>query len=144
LAEKIHFKIKNADVEIEYEGPLAEANKRYDKAFDWVSTIKPTNGNGKEKQNNGNTQIDTDNNKKDNRGGARKAIYPKYIQKAKDEGFFKTKRSLIEVEAKFRDLGAPVTGKRTQIHNALMNDTKKDGSKLHATKENEVWSYWED
>jgi hypothetical protein len=82
--------------------------------------------------------------KKSNRGGRNKAIYPKYIQKAKTDGFFKTKKTIDEVMKKFGDYGAPISGKKTEIKNSLRYDMRKPNSKLRATKENEIWTYWED
>jgi hypothetical protein len=142
LAEsKNHFKIRNGEIEIEYEGPLTEVNKRFDQTYLWATSAKTAPPNKtKEKE------IDESlgEKKKSNRGGHRKEIYPPYIKKLKEQNFFTPKKSIDEVEKKLKDLGAPTVGKRTAICNALMNDTRKENSKLHATKEGKIWSYWED
>lgn len=139
---KNHFRIRNGEIEIEYEGPLAEVNKRFDKAYDWATSQKIVTLKKKEKEKT--TDDDQVAGKKDKRGGARKEIYPPWIQKMKGEDFFKQKKSLDDVIKRVADLGVPTKGKRTAIRNALLSDTRKKDSKLHATKEGENWFFWED
>jgi hypothetical protein len=140
LAEsKNHFKIRNGDIEIEYEGPLTEVNKRFDETYKWVTSQKTKTPKKKEKE----TDEAQEENKKDKRGGPRKGIYPQWVQKFKKDGFFKQKKSLDEVIKKFEDSGIPSRNKRTAIRNALINDTHKKDSKLTSTKDGEAWYFWE-
>ena len=82
--------------------------------------------------------------KKEKRGGPRKAIYPPEIQRLKEENFFGTKKSLDDVIKRFESKGVPTRGKRATIQNALVRDTRKKGSKLKATKEDDTWFFWVD
>jgi heat shock protein HspQ len=36
---KSRFKIKNGEIEIEYEGLVKDVNERYKEAFDWLKSI---------------------------------------------------------------------------------------------------------
>jgi hypothetical protein len=143
LAEvKNRFRIKNGDIETEYEGPLSEVNKRYDKAFEWVSSQKPKTREKKEKE--PSDKVDIKKEKKDKRGGARKPIYAPAIQRLIEEGFFNEKKTVDEVTKKFEDLGIPVRGKRNAIRTSLRYETSKKDSKLKGTKVENEWYFWTD
>lgn len=133
---KNHFRIKNGDKEIEYEGPLQEVNERYDNALKWLTSQEAKTAMPKNKSD--------DEEKEDKRGGPRKAIYPQWIEKLKQENFFKPKKSLNEIITKFESMGVPTRSKRAAIRNALINDTHKKESKLKSTKEGKDWFFWED
>ena len=134
---KNRFRIKNGEQEIEYEGPLNEVSKRYDQAVEWLKS-QPTKEIGKKKE------APKEGGKEDKRGGARKAIYPPEIEKLKKANFFKPKKSLDEVIKKFESMGIPTRGKRTAVRNALINDSRKQGSTLKATKEEDTWYFMQD
>jgi hypothetical protein len=134
---KNRFRVRNGEVEIEYEGPLKEVNARYGKAVEWATSqlskvTIPKKEESRERV------------KEDKRGGARKAIYPPEIEKLKKVNFFKPKKSLDEVIAKFESLIVPTRGKRNAILTALKADTRKKESKLKATKEGKDWYFWVD
>ena len=134
---KNRFRVRNGEMEIEYEGPLNEVNKRYDKALEWL-TSQPTKETSPRKRESGG--ID----KGDKRGGARKAIYPPEIEKLKKADFFKPKKSLDEVIEKFESMIVPTRGKRNAILTALKADTRKKGSTLKGTKEDDTWYFMQD
>jgi len=134
---KNRFRIKNGEIEIEYEGPLKEVNERYGDALKWL-TSQPTKTTPTKKE-------ETEKEKKeDKRGGARKAIYPPEIEKLKKVNFFKPKKSLDEVIKKFESLSVPTRGKRNAILTALKADTRKKGSNLKGTKEDDTWYFMQD
>lgn len=129
--------MKSGEIEIEYEGPLKEVNERYDKALEWLES-QPAKATIFKKKEPGEAE------KADKRGGARKAIYPPEIEKLKAANFFKPKKSLDEVIAKFESMVVPTRGKRNAILTALKADTRKKDSKLKATKEGDEWFFWQD
>jgi len=135
---KSRFRVKNGEVEIEYEGPLKEVNEHYKKALEWLVSGK-TKGikKGEAKEKKGEV-------KRDKRGGRRKPIYPKEIQKLKKEKFFDTKKTLDDVIKVLESKGAPTRGKKVAIRNALIRDTRKKDSKLKTTKEGNTWVFWID
>jgi hypothetical protein len=138
LTEKRHrFRIRSGETEIEYEGSLEEVNKRYDDALIWLNSHKP-------KTTKTEKITSEEKEQKGKRGGVRKAIYPPWIQKLKEEGFFKSKKTLDEVIKQFESLGVPTRSKRTSIRNALISDTRKKDSRLKCTKEDSTWVFWED
>jgi hypothetical protein len=134
---KNRFRVKQGEIEVEYEGPLTEVNKRYEKALALLIS-QPTKPSILKKKESGEEE------KEDKRGGVRKPIYPQLIEKLKKENFFKPKKSLDQVIKKLEDWGAPTRGKRPAVRNALINDTHKEGSKLKSTKEEKTWFFWED
>lgn len=113
---------------------LKEVNKRYEKAIEWLKspqarTIRKKSDDGE---------------REDKRGGARKAIYPPEIEKLKKANFFKPKKSLDEVIAKFESMSVPTRGKRNAILTALKADAHKKGSNLKGTKEDHTWYFMQD
>jgi hypothetical protein len=134
---KNRFRVRNDEIEIEYEGPLDEVNKRYDKALEWLESQQGKTTIPKKKKSG-------EGEKEDKRGGARKAIYPPEIEKLKEANFFKPKKSLNEVIAKFESMVVPTRGKRNAILTALKADTRKKESKLKGTKEGKIWYFWTD
>ena len=137
---KNHFRIRNGEIEVEYEGPLAEVNKRFDKAYEWATTPKTKQPEKKENELKESGQEE----KEDSRGGARKAIYPPEIEKLKQAKFFKPKKTLDEVIAKFESMDVPTRGKRNAILTALKADIRKKGSTLKGTKEDNNWCFMQD
>jgi hypothetical protein len=135
--ERKRFRIRNGEIEIEYEGPLDEVNKRYDEAKAWLASQLSTATRLKKKE----SVLEE---KEDKRGGARKAIYPPEIEKLKEANFFKPKKSLNEVIEKFESMGVPTRGKRNAILIALKTDIRKKGSTLKGTKEENMWYFMQD
>lgn len=136
---KSRFRIRNGEIEIEYEGPLKDVNEHYEDAFEWLTT-RQTKRREKQKE----KVEEEEGKKKGKRGGARKPIYPPEIQRLKDDNFFETKKSLDEVVKAFESRGVPTRGKRVAIRNALVRDTRKKDSSLKATKEDDTWVFWVD
>jgi len=134
---KNRFRVRNGEIEIEYEGPLNEVNKRYDKALSLLAS-QPIKATILKKKESGQAE------RGDKRGGARKAIYPPEIEKLKKANFFKPKKSLDEVIAKFEEMVVPTRGKRNAILTALKADTRKKGSNLKGTKEDDSWYFMQD
>ena len=134
---KSRFRVKNGEVEIEYEGPLKEVNERYKSVLDWVMSgrkkMASTKGVTKEEEK-----------KRSKRGGPRKAIYPREIKRLKKEKFFDTKKSLDDIIGGLESKGVPTRGKRGTIRNALIRDTRKKDSRLKGTKEGNTWVFWID
>ena len=129
---KGRFRIKNGEIEIEYEGPIKEVNQRFEKVLGLVVSRK-------EKK----LEAETEE-KKSKRGGRRKPIYAPKIRDLINEGFFKSKKSLDEVIKKLESLGVPTRGKRTSIRNALIREAGKKDSALKATKEDDTWYFMQD
>jgi hypothetical protein len=132
---KSRFRIRNGEIEIEYEGSPKDVNERYRNVLDWVISRKKKPLTEAEKE---------EAEKKSKRGGVRKAIYPKEIQALIEKDFFKPKKSLDDVIKKFESMGVPARGKKVAIRNALIRETRKKDSKLKATKEDDTWVFWVD
>lgn len=134
---KSRFRIKNGEIEIEYEGPLKDVNERYEGVLDWVISRrkKPPSIIG---------EAEKEGKKVEKRGGPRKAIYPPEIQRLKEENFFGTKKTLDDIIKELESRGVPTRNKRAAIRNALIRDIRKKDSKLKATKEDNTWVFWVD
>jgi hypothetical protein len=141
---KNHFKIRNGEIEIEYEGPLAEVNKRFDKAYEWATRSPPRVIKEKTEDEEESEDVDTKKEKKGKRGGARKPIFAPTIQRLIEEGFFKEKKSVDDVIKKFEELGLPVRGKKNAIVTSLRYETSKRDSKLKSTRVENTWYFWAD
>jgi hypothetical protein len=139
---KKRFRVRNGEIEIEYEGPLAEVNKRFDKAYDWVTSQKIVTSKEKEET--------TDQGKvagqKDKRGGYHKPMYGEKIDELIEEGFFKKRKSLDEVVVGLVPKNVPTRGQNAR--NAILNNLRrKIASKnavLKGAKEEDVWYFWVD
>jgi len=135
---KGRFRIKNGEIEIEYEGPIKEVNQRFEKVLGWIMSRKekmPEAGVTEEKEK-----------KKSKRGGRRKPIYAPKIRALIKEGFFKPKKSLDEVIEKLKTMNVPTRGKRARaaIRNALIREAGKKGSTLKAAQEDDTWYFMQD
>jgi hypothetical protein len=143
LAEsKNHFKIRNGDIEIEYEGPLPEVNKRFDQAYLWATSPKTKPLKNKDKE------IDEGQGekKKDNRGGPRKTIYTGKIEELIEEGFFAKRKSLDEVMKALFLKNVPTKGAKAK--NAILASLRRrianKDSKLKGSQEEDIWYFWID
>ena len=133
---KSRFRIKNGEIEIEYEGPLKEVNERYKSAFEWLTS--------QERRKRGRVEKGEEKKKEERRGGLRKPIYPEKIRGLIENGFFTPKKSLDDVIKALESKGMPTRGKRTSIRNALVRGIRKKDTKLKGTKENSNWYFWVD
>jgi hypothetical protein len=143
LAEvKNRFKIKNGDVEIEYEGPLAEVNKRYDEAFKWVSSQKPKTP--EKKKDEKTAKLDEKKEKKDKRGGVRRSIYSEPLAQLEKEGFFEVRKSLDEVMDGLVPKNVPTRDRKSR--NAVLSNLKRrinsPTSNLKGGKDQGKWYFW--
>lgn len=141
---KKHFRIRNGEIEIEYEGPLAEVNKRFDKAYDWATSQKIVTSGEKEKEKT------TDQGKvagqKDKRGGYHKPMYGEKIDELIEEGFFKKRKSLDEVVVGLVSKNVPTRGQnaRNAILISLRRRIASKNAVLKGAKEEDVWYFWVD
>ena len=125
---KNRFRVKSAEIETEYKGPIKDVKALSEKKRKLEETEKEEPKEGK----------------KSKRDGLRKAIYPPEIQKLKKANFFKPKKSLDDAIKKFESMGVPTRDKRTAIRSALINDAQKKNSTLKAAKEGDEWFFWQD
>lgn len=133
---KSRFKIKNGEIEIEYEGLVKDVNERYKEALDW---LKSTPRMVKEKETKQEKEGEVE--KEDKRGGARKSIFSPKIDELINKGFFKlpNKKKIGDVVKALQEQGLPVTGKDKAILNALK---RRLGKTLKGTKTDDEWNFW--
>jgi len=136
---KSRFRIRNGEIEIEYEGPVKEANIRYESAFEWLTsqqTKKLTKKKGKSPEKKA----------KGKRGGARRALYTPKITEFVEEDFFANRKSLDEVIKALVPKNVPTRGRKAR--NAILTNLKrriaKRGSRLKGASEEGVWYFWVD
>jgi len=79
--------------------------------------------------------------KKDRRGGVRRALYSPKIDEMIEEGYFKVPRKVPDVIEALREKGLPVTGKGKAVLEALK---RRLGKALKGTKEEKEWVFWTD
>jgi Cdc6-like AAA superfamily ATPase len=81
--------------------------------------------------------------KKERRGGPRKALYSPKIDELIEENFFKlpNKRKVPEVVKALGEKGLPTTGKEKAVLAALK---RRLGKTLNGTKEGKEWVFWTD
>lgn len=134
---KSRFKIRNGDIELEYEGPVEDVRARYKEAFDWLKTTssevvgkKPEHV-SKENQ--------TDEKRKGTRGPE---IWSPAIDDLIKEGFFRlpNRRQNPDVVKALADKALPVKGKADVIRQTLTRKVKKGD--LKGTRGSEGWSFW--
>ena len=137
---KNRFRVRNGEMEIEYEGSLNEVNKRYDKALEWLTSEQITSTKQKGKDQNASVA------KKDKRGGARKPIYGEKIDELVDEGFFSKRKSLDEVIKGLVPKNVPT--RDAKARNAILSNLRRKiankNAKLKGTTEQDVWYFWVD
>jgi len=130
--ERAHFKLRNGEIEIEYEGPLKDANERYKEALDLIKSIphkKPEEKKeGKEEE------------KK--KGKRVPEIWSPAIDTLIQEGFFKlpNKRNKQAVVKKLEDKALPVKGKAGIVLITLTRKVRR--GELKGTKGPEGWTFW--
>ena len=117
-----HFKIKNGDTEIEFEGSADEVSSKFKEVFDWLKTIPPKPSDSKD-QKSGKLEPDTQSGeqkqgKVDGRGGARSAVVGPAMDELIKEGFFDEFKSLDQVSDELKRKKVPV-GNLTTVDSAL-------------------------
>jgi len=136
---KHRFRIKNEEIEIEYEGSLKEVNERYKSAFEWLTSRQA----GKKQKK---KELKEGKEKKDKRGGIRKTIYGDKITELVDEGFFKKRKSFEEVIKGLDEKDVPT--KDAKARNAILTNLrrriKSKSAKLKGTTEEDIWYFWTD
>lgn len=146
MSERSRFRIKNGEIEIEYEGPVKEAKERYENAFKWL-TSRPGKPRIKEGETGKKTGTAEEAKKKDKRGGKRRTLYSPKITELIEEGFFKEgRKSLDEVLEGLVPKNVPTKGRnaRSSILNNLKRRIAGKGSTLRGAPEENVWYFWVD
>jgi len=135
---KNRFRVRNGEIEIEYEGPLQEVNKRYDKALEWLAS-QPAKAHTPKKS-------ESAEDEKEGRGGLRKPIYGPKIDELENEGFFKKRKSLDEVIKGLVTKNVPTRGSkaRNAILMSLRRRIAQKDAKLKGTTEEDQWCFWTD
>jgi len=137
---KSRFRIRNGEIEIEYEGPLREVNLRYESAFEWLTSTRAKKiGKREEKK-------AEEKGKKEKRGGARRPIYGSKIEELIAEGFFEKRKSLDDVTKGLVPKNVPTRGfgARNAIIGNLRRKIAKKDAKLKGAKEEGTWYFWVD
>jgi hypothetical protein len=132
---KSRFKIKNGEIEIEYEGLVKDVNERYKEALDWLKSLPKVMEEKKIRHEKEGEE------KEEKRGGARKSIFSPKVDELINEGFLKlpNKRKIEDVVKALQERGLPVTGKEDAILNALK---RRLGKNLKGTKTGDEWYFW--
>src|SRR3989304_4407053 len=108
------FRIKNGEIEIEYQGPTKEVAERYREAFGWLKSVPRDEGEKTPKKKN---EIATDRKK----GPRTSEIWSPAIDSLIHEGFFKLpkRRTKEEIAKALEDKALPVQGKNKMITQTL-------------------------
>jgi len=130
---KSRFKIKNGEIEIEYEGLVKDVNERYKEAFDWLKSVPRKKEEEREKE------VEEEERKKGTRGPE---IWSPAIDSLIKEGFFKlpNRRTTKEVMKALEDKALPVKGKSGRIVTTLTRKVRRGD--LKGTKGPEGWNFW--
>lgn len=133
---KSHFRIKNGEIEIEYDGPVEEVSQRYKEAFEWLKS-SPSMGTPKSRVEKG--KEETEEKRKGTRGPE---IWSPAIDNLIKENFFKlpNRRTRKEVMKALEDKALPVQGKEDVITQTLTRKVRKDD--LKGTKGLDGWTFW--
>lgn len=133
---KSRFKIKNGEIEIEYEGLVKDVNERYKEALNWLKSI-PRKGEGEKK---GEKKEKEEGEKK--KGTRGPEIWSPAIDGLIEEGFFKlpNKRDNKAVMKELENKALPVKGKANIILQTLTRKVRKGG--LKGTHGPEGWTFW--
>jgi hypothetical protein len=131
MSERSRFRIKNGEIEIEYEGLVNDVNERYQEALDWLKS-SPQEPEHEEKQRKEETK----------RGTRGPEIWSPAIDNLIQQGFFKlpNKRTRKDVEKALMDKALPVQGKEGTITTTLTRKVRK--GELKGTKGPEGWAFW--
>jgi len=132
---KSRFRIKNEEIEIEYEGSSQDVNERFSEVFEWLRSVPRRRVSEKR------IEEKKEGKKDEKRGGARKSLYSPKIDELIKENFFKlpNKKKVSDVLKALMETGLPTAGKDTVIINALK---RRLGKILKGTKEGKEWVFW--
>jgi len=135
---KNRFRVRNGEIEIEYEGPLKEVNERYEHVLEWLIP--------KQVKTKGKTKGKKLTKEEEKRGGFHKTIYTPKIDELIKEGFFKTRKSLDDVVKGLVPKNVPTRGMdaRTAILNNLKRKIASKKATLKGGKEEDEWYFWVD
>jgi hypothetical protein len=133
---KSRFRIKNGEIEIEYEGLVKDVNLRYKEALEWLKSIPKVIEEKRIKQ-----VKEGEVEKEGKRGGVRKLIFSPKIDELISEGFFKlpNRKKIADVTKVLQEKGLPVTGKEQAI---LISLKRRLGKTLKGTKAGDEWNFW--
>lgn len=138
---KSRFRIRNGEIEIEYEGPLKDVNEHYEGAFEWLTTRQTKRRIQRKKG-----EEAEEGKKKEKRGGTRKPIYTPKIDELVEENFFQKRKSLDEVIEGLVPKNVPTRGSKARI--AVLGNLRRriarKESKLKGAKEEDTWYFWVD
>lgn len=129
--ERVRFRIRTADFEVEFEGPTESARSRYD---DMVSRLRsgvsrPLNDN----------EVSRVERPKGKRGGIRSSVIAKALDEVIDEEWFKTKRPEKGILGELQNRRVPGVEKGN-LKVAL--DRRVRAGKLKSIRDQEGWVYW--
>jgi hypothetical protein len=129
---KSRFKIRNGEIEIEYEGLVKDVNERYKEALEWLKSISRKEVEGRKEE-------EVEEKKKGTRGPE---IWSPAIDSLIQEGFFKLpkKRAKKDVMTALEDKALPVKGKAGIILVTLTRKVRRGD--LKGTKGPEGWTFW--
>jgi len=133
---KSRFKIKNGEIEIEYEGLVKDVNERYKEALDWLKSLPRKEGEPEKEEQ---KEKEGEERKKGTRGPE---IWSPAIDSLIQEGFFKLpqKRFNKDVIKALEDKALPVKGKTSIILKTLTRKVRRGD--LKGTKSPEGWTFW--
>ncbi len=133
---KSKFRIKNGDVEIEYEGPVKDVHERYQEAFGWLKS-SPRKEIKK-------SPLESEKRRvlEKKKGSRRPEIWSPAVADLIKENFFKlpNRRDLSAVSKKLADKALPVQGKDRVIKQTLTRKIRN--GELKGTKGPEGWTFW--
>jgi uncharacterized protein YajQ (UPF0234 family) len=134
---KSRFKIKNGEVEIEYEGLVSDVNERYGEALDWLKSIPRREGEKKKAE-----KTEKKEGEEKKRGTRGPEIWSPAIDSLIQEGFFKSpnNRDNKAVIKALKDKALPVKGKARIILQTLTRKVRRGD--LKGTRGPEGWTFW--
>jgi len=132
---KSRFRIRNGEIEIEYEGLVKDVNERYKEALNWLRSIPREEVEEKKEM----KEKEVEEKKKGTRG---REIWSPAIDSLIQKGFFKlpNKRNNKAVIKALEDKALPVKGKTHIILTTLTRKVHRGD--LKGTKGPEGWNFW--
>lgn len=134
---KSRFKIKNGDMEIEYEGLVKDVDERYKEALEWLKSVPlEKSEEGKE------ASEEREQGEEKKKGTRGPEIWSPAIDTLIQEGFFKLpdKRTKRDVVKALEDKALPMKGKADAILTTLTRKVRRGD--LKGTKGPEGWTFW--
>jgi len=133
---KSRFRVRNGEIEIEYEGLVKDVNERYKEALNWLKSIPHKEGEEKKEEK---KEEDREEKKKGTRGPE---IWSPAIEGLIQEGFFKlpNKKTKKDVMKALEDKALPVKGKAAIILTTITRKVRRGD--LKGTKGPEGWTFW--